>query len=50
MIEDKAGMAPVNQRLFYNGIELENGHTLSDYNVQDGAEINMLYRGLGGGT
>jgi hypothetical protein len=45
----KENIATYEQRLVMNGIELENG-TVSGNNIQDGAEINLAYRGSGGGT
>ena len=49
-IEDKEGIPTYQQHLFLNGVELENGRTLSDYNIQDGATLNWVFRGFGGGT
>ena len=33
------GIPPDSQRLVYNGKELDNGCTLSDYNIQEGLTI-----------
>ena len=48
-IEDKKDIPTFQQHLFLNGFELQNGHTLLDYHVPDGAEIRFIWRGSGGG-
>ena len=38
-IQEKTGALPENMFLYYNGMPLEEGSTLADYNVQDGAVL-----------
>ena len=38
-IQEKTGALPENMFLYYNGKLLEEGNTLADYNVQDGAAL-----------
>jgi ubiquitin C len=47
-IHDKQGIAPAEQRLIFNGKQLEDGHTLNDYNVDDSANIHLVLRLRGG--
>jgi ubiquitin len=52
-VQEKAGIAPEEQRLSYAGKELEDGRTLSSYNIQKESQLQLLRRvpaGGGGGA
>ena len=41
-IQDKAGIEPEKQRLYFAGILLEDGRTLGDYGVQAGEVLRLV--------
>jgi hypothetical protein len=50
MIQEKEGMPPDEQRLIFNGKQLQGGRTVQDYGVRDKGTFHLVLRLRGGGV
>ena len=49
-IQDKEGLTVDQQRLFFDGLRLENGRSLASYNIPDRSSLHLALQVSGGGS